>query len=711
VEKEVEWSEEECRCQQVLRTSEYERYKDRNPDRVRGTCRWFLDHENFQTWHQSNVSRFLWVSADPGCGKSVLSKSLVEDELKSTETRTTCYFFFKDDDVKQKSVANALSALLHQLFSQKRCLIRHAIPDYHNEGYKLPNLFHKLWPIFTRAVTDPRAGEVVCVFDGLDECEELGRREFISALSSFYKNMPEETTFRIKVLATSRPYLEIERQFKKLTANMPTIRLRGEHESETIRDEIDRVIRWRVPKLSSQLDLDDSEQAMLQNELLRIPHRTYLWLKLILDEILTKDELTKKKIKAIINTLPTTIEEAYEAILSKVRDTKKARKLLCIVVAAARPLTIKEMGIALAIEDDHKSSQDLDIQPEARIEATVRNLCGLFLSVVDQKVYLIHQTAKPFLLAKANMSIEIWNHFDLAEAELVIAKTCITYLLFVEFCADWDLGDELEESEFSDWEDELEESEFSDWGDEFEEKRHSRVTVYTDEHHYLGYAASQWANHFQKAQVGAEVEILPSVLDICDTQSQRYRNWFCIYWTLIEHYGRFTYLTSNLMVGSCFGLEAVVYKLLLETNADVEAKDKVYGRTPLSFAAGKGYEAVVKLLLEANADVEAKDKYGGRTPLLFAAGKGHEAVVKLLLEANADVEAEDKYGRTPLSYAAGKGYEAVVKLLLEANADVEAKDRFFGRTPLSLAAEIGYEAVVKLILEAKNKGEEKEENI
>jgi ankyrin repeat protein len=40
-----------------------------------------------------------------------------------------------------------------------------------------------------------------------------------------------------------------------------------------------------------------------------------------------------------------------------------------------------------------------------------------------------------------------------------------------------------------------------------------------------------------------------------------------------------------------------VVKLLLETGkVDVESKDKIYGRTPLSWAAERGHETVVELL-------------------------------------------------------------------------------------------------------------------
>src|SRR5215471_10405811 len=98
---------------QALRTSafDYEQFKDRNPYRLGGTCQWVLQHENFRDWKESRSSNLLWVSADPGCGKSVLSKSLIDEDLKSIKTRTTCYFFFKDDNDIQENVTTALSAL------------------------------------------------------------------------------------------------------------------------------------------------------------------------------------------------------------------------------------------------------------------------------------------------------------------------------------------------------------------------------------------------------------------------------------------------------------------------------------------------------------------------------------------------------------------------------------------------------------------------
>jgi hypothetical protein len=79
----------------------------------------------------------LLITADPGCGKSVLAKYLIDHGLPQSATCTSiCYFFFKDQD--QNTCRQALCALLHQLFSQKPALIaKHAVPQYDKNGETL----------------------------------------------------------------------------------------------------------------------------------------------------------------------------------------------------------------------------------------------------------------------------------------------------------------------------------------------------------------------------------------------------------------------------------------------------------------------------------------------------------------------------------------------------------------------------------------------
>ena len=159
--------QEEClrlfRLTNSSKDTTYEWYKDRVENRVHGTCQWFLSHEHFRTWLKQDSGPLL-VSADPGCGKSVLAKYLIDDGLP--RSATICYFFFKDQD--QNTVRQALCALLHQLFSKKPPLIEHAIKQFSQDGQKLINSTNSLWAILENAVQDPKAGPVIIVLDALD---------------------------------------------------------------------------------------------------------------------------------------------------------------------------------------------------------------------------------------------------------------------------------------------------------------------------------------------------------------------------------------------------------------------------------------------------------------------------------------------------------------------------------------------------------------
>jgi len=166
-----------------LHVSPYQDRKERNPDRVPETCDWFVSHRLFREWKESQTSRILWVSADPGCGKSVLAKYLVDQVLPTTQSRTVCYFFFKDDFEDQKSVVSALSCILRQLFLQKRSLLSDSVLDqFDTNGELFTNSFTELWKILLKVAEDERAGEIVCLLDAIDECEDLGRSQLTQAL-------------------------------------------------------------------------------------------------------------------------------------------------------------------------------------------------------------------------------------------------------------------------------------------------------------------------------------------------------------------------------------------------------------------------------------------------------------------------------------------------------------------------------------------------
>ncbi|KFY46703.1 hypothetical protein V494_00367 [Pseudogymnoascus sp. VKM F-4513 (FW-928)] len=663
-------SREQAECHRLFRLTSngkdttYEWYKNRVEDRVDGTCEWFLNHENFKTWLKQDSGPLL-VSADPGCGKSVLAKYLINSGLP--RTATICYFFFKDQD--QNTVRQALCALLHQLFIEKPHLITHAMEQFKKNGPGLIDSTRSLWTVLGSAVQDPQAGPITFVLDALDECAQS---EFVDLVRNVEDQFRHNKSGRskLKYLLTSRPYEQIVSEFQGMLNTFPYIRIPGEEESDSISLEVNHVILHKLKQLAEKKKLSENVSHRLESLFLGISHRTYLWVYLVFNYLMGEEfKKTSKGVDTIMELMPKTINEAYEQILNKSKDDPMVRKALSIILAASRPLSLSEMNMAMNIDDKSQTIEDVDLEEEEDFKLRLRSWCGLFVSIHHGKLYFLHQTAREFLLADQQLPETLqpglnWHHsISIRHAHSALAEICVRYLYFFISYTNMEDNPNRKDNAFFD------------------------------------YSSTYWGVHFHVASITSAASIIPIVLQICDPQSSICRTWFDIYWK--TKYGSTCEHFTSLMISSYFGHEAVL-KLLLEKNANIEVTYSPYSRTLLLWAAHNGHEAVVKLLLENNANIEAKDSPYSRTPLLWAAHNGHEAVVKLLLENNASIETKDtpySYSRTPLLWAAHNGHEAVVKLLLENNANIEAKDTPYSGTPLLWAAHNGHEAVVKLLLE------------
>lgn len=383
-EQERKYQEEARKCLHVFRTKNpYEDQKNRTPFRLPGTCNWFLNNTKFHAWRDDVCSTLLWVSANPGCGKSVLSKSLVEERLVILNPHASiCYFFFKDISPDSRSITKALSALLHQLFSQRPALAEHALAAYASNGQELPNLFSTLWDILLDAAANPGSGEVICILDAMDECEESQQITLVDAIKDFYGSSEDERSSRskLKFLLTSRPYRNIQMRFNSLERKVPTIHLSGDDESDLISEEIDLVIRSEVSAIASERSFDYKAQTFLLEQLLRMENRTYLWLHLILDQIRNSDRAgSPKELQKEIESLPRSVTQAYEALLNRTKDRKLAAKLLHILIGAERPMTIQEVNVAMSMEENYTTYKDLELERSDVFEARIKSICGLFI--------------------------------------------------------------------------------------------------------------------------------------------------------------------------------------------------------------------------------------------------------------------------------------------------------------------------------------------
>ncbi|CAG7566001.1 unnamed protein product [Fusarium equiseti] len=665
-------SEEQQKCHQLFRlatgsrNATYEWYKDRVEDRVEDTCMWFLKHENFQKWLSQNCGALL-VSADPGCGKSVLAKYLIDHGLPRSST--ICYFFFKDQD--QNTVRQALCALLHQLFCLKPCLIEHAMLQYRKNGQHLTKSEDSLWKILKNAVQDPKAGSIIIVLDALDECANSEFGDLMRNLQGQF--LSDDPGYgKLRYLLTCRPYDQILSRFQVLLDVFPNIHIPGEEESEAISQEVNCVIKRRIDQLTIERRLSSKIKSSLEQRLQDTSHRTYLWVYLVFDYLAEGSfKKTPRGIMSAIESLPQSVNEAYEQILNRTNEDPMVRKVLCIILAASRPLTISEMNAAVNVDDAVTSLDDLDLEDDLDFKKRLRSWCGLFVSVHHGSIYFLHQTAREFLLADLQSPTVIssglhWHHsITNSFAHDVLLNICLPYMnLFTSTAV------------------------LSSYPVKAENSPGFDRTA------FMYYAAPNWATHFREAEITDGATIIPFVRRLCDEKSA----WFEVHSCVVNEDPDPPQRLTDLMMASYIGLPVIV-KLLLEEGAEIEAKDSLDSMTSLSWAAREGQEAVVKLLLEKGANVNTKSRCG-ETPVYLSAEGGHEAVVRLLLEKGADIHMKSElWELTPLYVAAEGGHEAVVRLLLTRGADIHMKGDRGSHTPLYAAAVLGHEAVVRLLLE------------
>lgn len=127
-----------------------------------------------------------------------------------------------------------------------------------------------------------------------------------------------------------------------------------------------------------------------------------------------------------------------------------------------------------------------------------------------------------------------------------------------------------------------------------------------------------------------------------------------------------------------------IVELLLNSGADIEARDR-RGATPLHRAASSNPNLeVTALLLDRGAELEARDDLG-MTPLHMAAvGNTNPAVAGLLLARGADMETPSDVGKA-VHLAATSFNPEILALLVKRGADIEV-ERDDKMTPLHLAA-------------------------
>ncbi|KAH7080198.1 WD40-repeat-containing domain protein [Paraphoma chrysanthemicola] len=339
---------------------------------LEGSYHWVLNNASFQQWHEDPQSRLLWIKGDPGKGKTMLLCGIIE-ELKKSATGLLSFFFCQSTDSRISSATAVLRGLILLLVNQQPSLVLHLRKKYNQAGQSVfedANAWVALSDIFTNMTRDPDLKMACLVVDALDECEQ---------------DLPKLLDLVIQT-STSSARIHIEQKLRCIDARA-RLSLELKQNAEQVSRAVDMYIDHKLCRLDSLED--PSLRDQVRDILRRKANGTFLWVALVVQELERPESWDP-------------LQVLYDRMLKQIQQLKPKNLEICRLLLSSscvvyRPLYLAEMGSLCGLSGR--------VSVLAKDVRKIAAMCGSFLTVRDDQVYLIHQSAKDYLSDKMRDTI------------------------------------------------------------------------------------------------------------------------------------------------------------------------------------------------------------------------------------------------------------------------------------------------------------------
>ncbi len=233
-------------------------------DRYATTGDWFLTTDTYSVWLSTPAS-LLWLYGIPGCGKTVLSSTIIHNTIEYRQSRTNSivlYFYFDFSDVEKQRHEKMIRSLVMQLSSHCSSTPQALESLYSScmDGERQP-LYDSLLETLRQMIG--RCEEMYIIMDALDEC--LDRQELLASIQELFGWKFEN----LHILATSRMEKDIEESMAPFNDNRGKICIRSMLVDNDIRTYVrgrlqtdPTLKRWqKQPKVQQEIEDTLMDQA------------------------------------------------------------------------------------------------------------------------------------------------------------------------------------------------------------------------------------------------------------------------------------------------------------------------------------------------------------------------------------------------------------------------------------------------------------------
>ncbi|KAI9774250.1 MAG: hypothetical protein M1839_001752 [Geoglossum umbratile] len=376
---------------------------------MKGTCEWVTRRSEFVGWvnraGRPGSPRTFWLIGLPAAGKTTLATAVV-DHIQFLHEECQYHFFSSGHQVKRtaayclRSIASQLAYANEEFREKLVTLHEESGIAFNSQKQNFSVIWEKIFEgiLFKMRLQKP----LFWVLDAIDEADSPSL--LISHLLKIESLTP------IKLFLTSRP-MKIP-STSVADNSLTTFFLSEGDTNDDIRTYVQRLVRDALPD-------DQHVQEDIINQVLAKASGSFLWVRLTL-ETLQHSWHTQDDIREVLNELPKGMESLYRRMLDMVeaqppRQQLMAKRILTWAVCSWRPLTIAELQVAL--EPEFKGF--------VRLEDTIVQICGHFISVNNSKVSLIHITARDFLRSERD---DVPPFIDIQHGHEHIATVCLGHL-------------------------------------------------------------------------------------------------------------------------------------------------------------------------------------------------------------------------------------------------------------------------------------------
>jgi NACHT domain len=198
---------------------------------------WFLESHQYANW-KASPSSFIWLHGIPGCGKTILSSTVIENvqqHCANDPGKVVAYFYFDFNDPQKRKSELMIKSLVTQL-SQKCIQMPWALDSLLSScgnGQSQPSA-EALLSILRGICGEFPATYII--LDALDEC--IDRDELMVAI----KILAEWRLERLHILVTSRKERDIEDELERVVEKSSIIPL----QSSIVDQDIQRYVHHRL---------------------------------------------------------------------------------------------------------------------------------------------------------------------------------------------------------------------------------------------------------------------------------------------------------------------------------------------------------------------------------------------------------------------------------------------------------------------------------